>query len=53
MPQPWYREVSREQWKTFLTTFAAWTLDAFQSRLSTSYAMSFTFRGLFGIGTHL
>ncbi|MGE0464428.1 MAG: MFS transporter [Vicinamibacterales bacterium] len=26
---PWYREVSASQWKTFLTTFAAWTLDAF------------------------
>jgi len=24
---PWYREVSRQEWKTFLTTFAAWTLD--------------------------
>ncbi len=26
---PWYKEVSRQEWKTFLTTFAAWTLDAF------------------------
>lgn len=35
MPQPWYREVSREQWKTFLTTFAAWTLDAFDFTILT------------------
>ena len=32
---PWYREVSREQWKTFLTTFAAWTLDAFDFTILT------------------
>ena len=35
MPQPWYRDVSREQWKTFLTTFAAWTLDAFDFTIIT------------------
>ncbi|OFW42850.1 MAG: hypothetical protein A3J29_02390 [Acidobacteria bacterium RIFCSPLOWO2_12_FULL_67_14b] len=35
MPQPWYRDVSREQWKTFLTTFAAWTLDAFDFTILT------------------
>ena len=35
MPQPWYREVSRDQWKTFLTTFAAWTLDAFDFTILT------------------
>jgi SHS family lactate transporter-like MFS transporter len=35
MLQPWYREVSREQWKTFLTTFAAWTLDAFDFTIIT------------------
>lgn len=35
MSQPWYREVSREQWKTFLTTFAAWTLDAFDFTILT------------------
>jgi SHS family lactate transporter-like MFS transporter len=35
MPQPWYREVSREQWRTFLTTFAAWTLDAFDFTIIT------------------
>jgi SHS family lactate transporter-like MFS transporter len=31
----WYRDVSREQWKTFLTTFAAWTLDAFDFTILT------------------
>ena len=35
MRQPWYRDVSREQWKTFLTTFAAWTLDAFDFTIIT------------------
>ena len=33
--QPWYREVSRQEWKTFLTTFAAWTLDAFDFTILT------------------
>jgi SHS family lactate transporter-like MFS transporter len=31
----WYRDVSREQWKTFLTTFAAWALDAFDFTILT------------------
>lgn len=35
MPQPWYREVTSQQWKTFLTTFAAWTLDAFDFTIIT------------------
>ena len=35
MSQPWYREVTRQQWKTFLTTFAAWTLDAFDFTIIT------------------
>lgn len=35
MSQPWYREVSRQQWKTFLTTFAAWTLDSFDFTILT------------------
>ena len=35
MSQPWYREVSRQEWKTFLTTFAAWTLDAFDFTIIT------------------
>lgn len=32
---PWYREVSRREWKTFLTTFSAWTLDAFDFTIIT------------------
>ena len=35
MSQPWYRDVTRQQWKTFLTTFAAWTLDAFDFTILT------------------
>lgn len=35
MSQPWYREVSRQQWRTFLTTFSAWTLDAFDFTIIT------------------
>jgi SHS family lactate transporter-like MFS transporter len=31
----WYKEVSRQEWKTFLTTFAAWTLDAFDFTIIT------------------
>jgi len=27
--RPWYREVSREQWKAFLATFLGWLLDGF------------------------
>src|SRR5262245_38087145 len=32
---PWYRDVSLQEWKTFLTTFAAWTLDAFDFTIIT------------------
>jgi MFS transporter, SHS family, lactate transporter len=32
---PWYKDVSRQEWKTFLTTFAAWTLDAFDFTIIT------------------
>ncbi len=36
MPQlPWYRQVSKAQWKAFLTTFAAWVLDAFDFTIIT------------------
>lgn len=35
MSQPWYRDVTRVQWKTFLTTYAAWTLDAFDFTILT------------------
>jgi hypothetical protein len=32
---PWYREATPTQWKVFLTTFAAWTLDAFDFTIIT------------------
>ncbi|MCC7126476.1 MAG: MFS transporter [Acidobacteria bacterium] len=32
---PWYRQVTPAQWKTFLTTFTAWTLDAFDFTILT------------------
>jgi SHS family lactate transporter-like MFS transporter len=32
---PWYKEVSRQEWTTFLTTYAAWTLDAFDFTIIT------------------
>ena len=34
-PLPWYRQVSTAQWKAFLTTFAAWVLDAFDFTIIT------------------
>ena len=32
---PWYREVSREQWKAFFATFLGWLLDAFDFTILT------------------
>ena len=32
---PWYRQVSGDQWKAFLTTFFAWVLDAFDFTIIT------------------
>ena len=32
---PWYRQVTAQQWKTFLTTFTAWTLDSFDFTILT------------------
>jgi SHS family lactate transporter-like MFS transporter len=32
---PWYRQVTPQQWKTFLTTFTAWTLDSFDFTILT------------------
>ena len=32
---PWYRQVTGQQWKTFLTTFTAWTLDSFDFTILT------------------
>ena len=34
-PQPWYREVSGEQWKAFCATFLGWLLDAFDFTILT------------------
>ena len=32
---PWYREISREQWKAFLATFLGWLLDGFDFTIMT------------------
>lgn len=32
---PWFRQVTGEQWKAFLTTFFAWVLDAFDFTILT------------------
>src|SRR6185369_12158486 len=32
---PWYREVSRDQWKAFLATFLGWVLDGFDFTILT------------------
>ena len=32
---PWYRQVSREQWKAFLATFLGWLLDGFDFTIMT------------------
>ena len=58
---PWYKEVSRQQWKTFLTTFAAWTLDAFDFTIITfvlidiqqSFSVNRALAGLLGTVTLL
>ncbi len=58
---PWYREVSATQWKVFLTTFAAWTLDAFDFTIITfvlidiqnSFAVNKALAGLLGTVTLL
>src|SRR5215470_9442052 len=35
MRKPWYREVSRDQWKAFLATFLGWVLDGFDATILT------------------
>ena len=58
---PWYREVSPAQWKAFLTTFAAWTLDAFDFTILTfvlidiqnSFSVNKALAGLLGTVTLL
>ena len=57
----WYRDVSRAQWKAFLTTFAAWTLDAFDFTIITfvlldiqqSFSVNKALAGLLGTVTLL
>lgn len=35
IPAPWYRQVSREQWRAFVATFLGWVLDAFDFTMLT------------------
>jgi MFS transporter, SHS family, lactate transporter len=57
--QPWYRQVSGEQWKAFLTTFFAWVLDAFDFTILTfvlvniqqSFTINSALAGLLGTVT--
>jgi MFS transporter, SHS family, lactate transporter len=56
---PWYRQVSGEQWKAFLTTFFAWVLDAFDFTILTfvlvniqqSFTINSALAGLLGTVT--
>jgi SHS family lactate transporter-like MFS transporter len=58
---PWYRQVSVQQWKTFLTTFTAWTLDSFDFTILTfvlidiqqSFSVNRALAGLLGTVTLL
>jgi SHS family lactate transporter-like MFS transporter len=58
---PWYRQVTGTQWRAFLTTFAAWTLDAFDFTILTfvlidiqqSFSVNRTLAGLLGTVTLL
>ena len=60
-PPPWYRQVSGAQWKAFLTTFAAWVLDAFDFTILTfvladiqqSFSVNKALAGLLGTVTLL
>jgi SHS family lactate transporter-like MFS transporter len=59
VPSPWHRQVSRDQWKAFLTTFAAWVLDAFDFTILTfvlvniqqSFSVNNALAGLLGTVT--
>jgi SHS family lactate transporter-like MFS transporter len=61
MPPSWYRQVSAAQWKAFLTTFAAWVLDAFDFTILTfvlvdiqqSFSVNKALAGLLGTVTLL
>ena len=35
MTNPWYRQVTREQWRAFLATFLGWVLDGFDATILT------------------
>jgi SHS family lactate transporter-like MFS transporter len=56
---PWYRRVSREQWKAFLATFFAWVIDAFDFTILTfvlvniqqSFSVNAALAGLLGTVT--
>lgn len=58
---PWYRQVSAQQWKVFLTTFFAWVLDAFDFTILTfvladiqqSFSVNKALAGLLGTVTLL
>jgi SHS family lactate transporter-like MFS transporter len=58
---PWYREATPTQWRVFLTTFAAWTLDAFDFTIITfvlidiqnSFSVNKALAGLLGTVTLL
>lgn len=60
-PPAWYRQVSNAQWKAFLTTFAAWVLDAFDFTILTfvladiqqSFSVNKALAGLLGTVTLL
>ena len=59
--RPWYRQVSPQQWKTFLTTFTAWTLASFDFTILTfvlidiqqSFSVNRALAGLLGTVTLL
>ncbi|MBM3780817.1 MAG: MFS transporter [Acidobacteria bacterium] len=59
--RPWYRQISPQQWKTFLTTFTAWTLDSFDFTILTfvlldiqqSFSVNRALAGLLGTVTLL
>src|SRR6185436_11153055 len=58
---PWYREVTREQWKAFLATFLGWVLDGFDFTILTfiiidiqrSFTIDNTLAGALGTVTML
>src|SRR5213595_2774279 len=61
MTLPWYREVTREQWKAFFATFLGWVLDGFDFTILTfiiidiqrSFTIDNTLAGALGTVTML